>query len=463
MSKPLRFYFASFVARLSRRALLLLGRNATHLPGVLALKLCPDFLKYLEPPKTLIGVTGTNGKTTVTNLISDVLTQLGFDYVSNNYGSNIVEGVITALLTSTTLTGKNKREFGVLEIDERASIRIFPYLKPDYLVVTNLFRDSYRRNAHHEYIRDLINAYLPAKTKLIVNSEDVVSSYLGPTNSRQVFSVARLAKEVSQPGSLINDVYYCPVCDNVLIYDFVRYHHIGQLHCPHCGFTNLKPDVAVTAVDYANAKLTINEQQQTYQYQLVGNNITDIYNMVAAITVLRTIGITHQQLQKAFTQVKVTTSRFETLQAGNKTVVRLLAKGQNPVGTSRTLAYIKAQLPNWGKTAVIFVNEDYWISKSSFEIESFAWLYDTDFEYLNHPQIQQIILGGQRTAEYEVRLLLAGIKPNQIFETNDQLKTSELINYPEIDTVVILYDTTNIPEAKQLQQNIFQKMKQEKN
>ena len=44
----------------------------------------------------------------------------------------------------------------VLEVDERASVRIFPYVKPDYAVVTNLTRDSIMRNAHPGYIADIL-------------------------------------------------------------------------------------------------------------------------------------------------------------------------------------------------------------------------------------------------------------------------------------------------------------------
>lgn len=51
----------------------LLGRRATYLPGMIAYKLCPDIIKYMKVPKTTIALTGTNGKTTTANMISDFL------------------------------------------------------------------------------------------------------------------------------------------------------------------------------------------------------------------------------------------------------------------------------------------------------------------------------------------------------------------------------------------------------
>ena len=61
----LRFLFALWMAKLSVPALKITRHNGTDFPGTLALKLCPDFLKYVGRPKTIIAVTGTNGKTTV--------------------------------------------------------------------------------------------------------------------------------------------------------------------------------------------------------------------------------------------------------------------------------------------------------------------------------------------------------------------------------------------------------------
>ena len=58
----LRFYFALWAAKLSIVALKITKHNGTNFPGVLALKLCPDFLKYADKPKKIIAITGTNGR-----------------------------------------------------------------------------------------------------------------------------------------------------------------------------------------------------------------------------------------------------------------------------------------------------------------------------------------------------------------------------------------------------------------
>ena len=108
--------------------------KATHFPGQLAKKLCPDFLSRIEKPDQIIAVTGTNGKTTVANLIADLGRQFNLSFAHNAYGSNIEEGVITALLDATTLTGRKKLPLAVLEIDERLTRIVFKSIQPDYLI-----------------------------------------------------------------------------------------------------------------------------------------------------------------------------------------------------------------------------------------------------------------------------------------------------------------------------------------
>ena len=69
----LRFHLAVIAAKCVQKAIRLLGRNASHNPGVIALKICPSFMALAPKAPLVICVTGTNGKTTVSNLLTDAL------------------------------------------------------------------------------------------------------------------------------------------------------------------------------------------------------------------------------------------------------------------------------------------------------------------------------------------------------------------------------------------------------
>ena len=101
----LRFLLALWLAKLSVPALKITRHNGTDFPGSLALKLCPDFLRYVGKPGAIIAVTGTNGKTTVSNLLTDILEADGKKVLSNRSGSNITSGISTALLRGCDLLG----------------------------------------------------------------------------------------------------------------------------------------------------------------------------------------------------------------------------------------------------------------------------------------------------------------------------------------------------------------------
>ena len=185
----LRFLFALWMAKLSVPALKITRHNGTDFPGTLALKLCPDFLKYVGRPKTIIAVTGTNGKTTVSNLLADTLEKAGHRVLINRAGSNVASGIATALLKGCGLLGRIRPEYdlAILEIDERSAPRIYPYVKPEHIVITNLFRDSIMRNAHPGYIADILTRSFPRTSKLILNADDLISGSVAPENPRVYF------------------------------------------------------------------------------------------------------------------------------------------------------------------------------------------------------------------------------------------------------------------------------------
>ncbi|NBQ53240.1 MAG: hypothetical protein EBU49_06645, partial [Proteobacteria bacterium] len=91
-------------------ALRLIGREGTHVPGRIALWVCPDLLAVIARPETVIVVTGTNGKTTTTNLLADALSALDLSVSTNRAGSNLRDGIVASLVSGVNIWGKNRRD-----------------------------------------------------------------------------------------------------------------------------------------------------------------------------------------------------------------------------------------------------------------------------------------------------------------------------------------------------------------
>ncbi len=435
MKKPIRFYISVIGAKILIKLMRLLKKNATNLPGEIMLIFYPKLLQHFEMPKNVIVVTGTNGKTTVSNMINNILADNGYDIINNSFGGNVDTGIASLLLDNCTLGGKFKKDTAVLEVDERSAPRVLPNVDPDWLVCTNLQRDSLKRNAHTEFIFNILNSNIPKKTKLILNGDDLISNRLAPDNSRTHFGIDKLPGENPTLDNIICDIVNCPVCGNKLEFSFKHYNHIGRASCS-CGFKS--PDIDFEVKDVQNGEAVIIHDGKEERYKLPNNRITDLYNTCAAVTFSRSFGLSYEQVKASMDKVEVVKSRYESFEAGDKQVLISLAKGQNPVACSGVCDFIRKEP---GSKAVIMILEDLYDRKRT--SENIAWIYETDFEFLKGDDIKQIIVGGKRAHDYMVRLLIAGVDKHKITCCGSETDTVKYLRPELIDKIMIMYDLFN--------------------
>jgi UDP-N-acetylmuramyl pentapeptide synthase len=442
----LRFLFALWMAKLSIPALKVTHHNGTDFPGSLAVKLCPDFLRYVGKPKTIVAVTGTNGKTTVSNMLADVLEARGHKVMSNRAGSNIISGISTAFIRNCTLLGRvNKCDIAVLEVDERSSPRIYPYVKPDYVVITNLFRDSIMRNAHPYFIADVLTRSIPRSSKMVLNADDLISSSVSPENERVYFGIDRLKSDVTECINLIDDVRICPRCSTRLEYAYRRYHHIGKARCPHCGFSSPESDYLATGVDFDTMTMTIREDGQDHPYRLITDSIFNVYNMVTVAAVLRQLGYDHTEIAGELGRAAVAKSRHSEEQVGQVRLIRQMSKEKNALAGSRAFDYIAGR--SGRKELLLMMN---CLGDMRHWSENTCWIFDADFEFLNHESIVQLVCTGARCRDYKLRLLMAGVPEERIICEEDEFRAAERLAYAPGDDIYLLYGTDSLALAYQV-------------
>lgn len=451
-----RFWIAFYVAKMGQAFLRLLKRNATYFPGKVAIKICPQFLKYIDRPDKIIAVTGTNGKTTVCNMINDILIDNGYNVLNNRLGSNINSGIASSLIENASLLNKTKKDLAVFEVDERSSILIYKYIKPDYLVCTNLFRDSIKRNAHTDYIVDIINSALPEETVVLANADDLISCSIGKENKHIYFGIDKLDTDVEETINIIKDIKTCPICDTKLKYEYARYHHLGKAYCPNCDFKSPESNFLVRNIDKERKEIIIKEDVKSYKYNMLSDSIFNIYNELAAISILRIIGLSATEINNSIKKIKIVETRLSEEVINDKKIITHLSKGQNPVAASRVFDYVKSVE---GNKAVILIIDDCDDAKHS--SENLTWLYDADFELLNDDNIKQIIIGGVRANDYYLRLLLAGVPEEKLSKIEDELKTVSLINQESVDTIFILHDIYKFDVASKLKETLRNKLIEE--
>lgn len=421
-----RFWAAMAAGKIAMAGLELLGRQATYLPGKIAIKICPDFIGRVGKPEKVIGITGTNGKTTVSNLLDDALESRGVRPLGNRYGSNINAGVASSLLKGSSLSGRCRYELGVFELDERSAPLLFPYIKPDILLCLDLFRDSIKRNAHAEYISEMLTANIPAGSRLILPADDLIAAGIAPDNERVYFGIERQPEDGDSCPNLINDMQICPNCHALLKYDFVRYHHIGRAHCPECGFRSPDPEYTVREIDHEKQTMLMALRGKEITVPLISDSIFNISNEAALIAVLCELGWTAEQCAETMGGLKIVETRLQQEDVCGHLLTLQVAKGQNPVACSRVFDHVSG-LP--GEKQIILMLDDVFDARDT--TENISWIYETDFEFLCRPEIRRIAVGGVRARDYYLRLLMAGVPEEKLRWSGQETGTPELLDYDD--------------------------------
>lgn len=445
----IRFLIALWAAKLSIVALRITRHNGTNFPGIVALKICPGFLNMINKPKKIIGVTGTNGKTTVCNLAIDMFKEAGEKILDNSLGSNINSGISTSFINGVTLSGKCKYDTALIEIDERSAPLVFPALKPELLLINNLTRDSIMRNGHPEYIGRILTEEMPKNTRLLINGDDLIASGVAPSNERKYFGIDAMDTDVDECINLINDMQICPNCNGKLDYEHLRYHHIGKASCPACGFKSPECDYSGMNVDVENMTIDIKDGGVNFDYPLLNDSVFNIYNVVAVVALFRELGYEREKIKELLEKVQIVKSRFSEKKVGEYTIVRQMSKDKNALGASRAFDYVSGK--SGTKELILMMN---CLGDVKHWSENVCWLYDADFEFLNKEDIKNIIVTGPRAKDYYLRLMLAGVPKDKVTFLEKELDAPKGLKFYDEESIYLFYGTDSIVLANNVIKNI---------
>ena len=424
--------FASFVAKATRKVLRLFGKGATTLPGKLALKINPTIIRKLSVDKDIITVTGTNGKTTTTHMIVEMLSNIGFDVVTNISGANLASGIATTLICGgdeiIKAQGGSKQKTKtvyVLETDEAAFAKIAGDLQPKVSVVSNLFRDQLDRYGELTYTRDCIsNGIDKNDAKLVINADDSLVASLGKgREGRTIFFGMELASmksnNVTHPENkgvlpASPDAVYCPLCNVRYEYEARSFSHLGAFCCPKCGARRPSPRFEVVYslskspsdpdYGYIIKDTTINEANEIILKVPGSHNLYNSCAAVAAVSAYLEEGNDKKECFdtacKAALSVKAAFGRMEKFSVGdgNKQICILLVK--NPAGLDRSLSF----LANAKDADSLF----FLLNSNIADGKDVSWIWDVDFESKIDNLPKRIYVSGERWADMQLRVHYAG-------------------------------------------------------
>ncbi|TVQ46183.1 MAG: Mur ligase family protein [Gloeocapsa sp. DLM2.Bin57] len=404
---------------------------ASVLPGAIALRLYPEILSLMcqQISQGIILVCGTNGKTTTSLLVKNILTLQGYKVVHNETGANLVNGLVTALINQANWQGKLRADYGILEVDENILPLVVDTIQPKFILALNLFRDQLDRYGEVDSISQRWQqaiANLPTETIVILNGDDPTLAYLGQNLTQPVFFFGLNQPELSVDIlDYATDSTYCPRCGSALDYHHIYLSHLGDFHCHNCGFT--KPELAINSQEWSQI--------------LIG--VYNKYNTIAAVLLSLKIGIKATIINQAITQFKAAFGRAEEIIIDNKIVKILLAK--NPVGLNETIRAVH-QANQGENTVTLLVLND-----RTPDGTDVSWIWDVDTEQLTQLQ-GKIIVSGDRTYDLALRMQYSNPSPEHLIVI-DNLSTAiktALDNTPMAVPLYILPTYSAMLEVRQL-------------
>ena len=166
------------------------GSGGTALPGLVMEKTDPGFLRRTldQLPLGVVVVSGTNGKTTTTKMVVELLTAQGLKVLTNRTGSNFVRGVLASLLTEVDAVGRLHHDVAVLELDEAHAVRFVRRVRPRAALLLNVMRDQLDRFGEIDYTASLLHKVALTTTgSVVVNADDPrlgAASFIGDLRAR---------------------------------------------------------------------------------------------------------------------------------------------------------------------------------------------------------------------------------------------------------------------------------------
>lgn len=412
------------IAILIGKILLLFGKilnRGSSLPGKVALALDKNILSKLEYPPIRIAVTGSSGKGSTSALIANTLKDNGYTVTFNEAGSNLAWGITTSFIKNSTIFGRIKTDYLVIEIDERYAKSVFEYLKPNYVVVTNLTKDQPPRQYDIDTVYQDILASIKDCTTIITNmDEPFLRNFAKDLNKESIYySIAK--NKYSYKNQIFENLntYYCPYCDTLLEYEYYNFETLGKYNCPNCDFKYETPSIIGNNLNLENGTITINNEE----ILIGGDMLYNAYNTVAAYTTLSTLNLEPNKISASLNKFNNVSNK--TFTNNEKVFYGMSSKAENC--TTFNQAIFKIISDSRKKDIIIGWKE---ISRR-YEHFDVSWLYDIEFELLNNDDTLNFYVCGIDKHNLKKRLILAGINENKIImadsipEIKDQVLNSE--------------------------------------
>ena len=449
----LRLLAAIGAAKAAQLASRRLGTGGgSTIPGVVARRVDPGGLNKLSKqlPLGSAAITGTNGKTTTTGIVSKILQTAGVGAVNNSTGANLVTGVTAALVSDATLAGKPSSEMGLFEVDEASVLRVAAEAEIKILAVLNLFRDQLDRYGELAYTGKVIaSAFgdLPRDGAVVLNADDPLVASLGRSANNPVFYGVDAPDLDTGRLQHVADSKDCPACGTPLDYSAVYMGHVGVYRCPKGDFARPEPAYRASRVRLEGARgssFLLSTPKVEGQARVSLPGLYNVYNALAAAAVAGEAGVGFDDVVRGIGEFGGAFGRVERIEAGDREAFLLLIK--NPVGFNEILRTFVTGAD--ARNVLIAINDN------DADGRDVSWLWDVDFEMLADARAEgkgdgaSFTVSGIRAEDMAVRLKYAELPVGLIIPDRKEAIRAALEATPPGETLYVLPTYTAMLEIR---------------
>ena len=406
----LQFAGARAVSAIQRGLKNVFRRPAANFPGKIALYVDPRLIADLAPKleQGSVCVVGTNGKTTVTNLLADALELAGQRVVCNRTGANLDSGVATSLLHA------GPSDWGVFECDDELWLaKILPPAGPTWCCSTcsatswtAWARSTASRTASWARWRESpdTRCWCTAPTTRCASASPSAA------NPSIAFGVD---EDLGLPQNSVADAQMCQRCSSMLAYDYRQYGQLGSFSCPTCGFARSALDfMAAGRGWYDGLSFDVRRDGEGAAAGSIAAPYTGaymVYNLLATAAAAGLAGCPLPALQKAIDAFDPQNGRLQTFDIAGRRVLLNLAK--NPTGFNQNLKIVAQDAGD--KVVAFFVND------KKGDGRDVSWLWIDRRALADDPAKLTVFEGGLRANDMQVRLKYAGIESQVVADAED--------------------------------------------
>ena len=347
-----------------------------------ALKFDRKILSTVAKDYKVILVTGTNGKTTTTSMITNIFKNKGYRVITNNTGANLFRGIVSCFIDNYRFSKSNKDSYAIIEVDEANLKFVTDYITPEIITITNLFRDQLDRYGEVYTTLDKIleGVHKVPSSTLVLNGDDSLFGVLDVKNPKVYYGFSNPIND-NNTIDINADAKFCKVCKAPYKYNFVTYNHLGDYYCTECGYKRPELKYKMEGI--------IDQTPNSSTVIINGNEVTisqsgvyNIYNGLCAYSIASESGIENNIIASSLGKVDSSFGRQEKIQIEDKNVQIILVK--NPAGYNQALDTLCLNKENF--STLFMLNDNYADGRDV------SWIWDVNYEKLSSLPIEDVFI-----------------------------------------------------------------------